>query len=1276
MKFIIFYSWQSTTEGKYNRYFIKDCIESATKQIRKNPDFKNIVFEVQDGVRGEAGSPPVADKIMERISQCDIFIADLSVTNWTEKWKLWILKNILRIKIRPEQNKNVIDEHGIARATIGDRGIIGILNAKYGSPNENPENITFDLRHLRFPIEYNFSKRNENSKSEIKNQLVSKLTSALKSTIPIALQSQKSKFKPFLTWSEHSERSSNKSVFFENNTIIGIKKSLIENKSSLRFLGLSGLGKTRITFEAFRNESVLPNYLYCDCQSSTETSILGALDKIFLNKANTQTVVVDNCPLNFFRKILRMKHELGAENPIISIYNEPEEISIDRISSVDYIQLFISGLKSVIEKMLENLFSDLTEDQKKIIIEFSEGIPFMAVLLAENIRNEKQNLGLLSDKELLDKLLSTASQKDMEILKACSIFRYIGFEAEAREQIEFVVTNKDITPISGEKEEKMAIFDRLFLKYHNREIFEKNGRLFGVRPRPLAFYLATQWFETCSPERLGRVFDSLQDSGNKNGRILIEALSKQITYLENNPKVAHLIEKITATYGPFDDAKVVNTELGSRLFRSFVDVNPIAIADNLFRLFGSMPIEDLKKIKEGRRNIVWALEKLCFNKATFEKGAKLMMSFGVAENERWSNNASGEFLRLFKILLPATEANLDERLNIIKWGLEKDGDFKQVAIKALDSALETRNFSYFSGAEKQGLKTLQHYHPTTQEIREYWTSVLNLLKSEIIHGTTDTSEQCCSILAKNVRGLVRSGFADLILSCIGEIIVFKENDWDEMLDSLHFVLNYDLEFGNENTEDTVLNYIETLAKKDFVSKFREVNKQRRWEKSQISFEDSIKQQHEAYKELAIEFVNKNWCSKEILKSLYSDKDLFTGSFGYRIAEITRENQESTKLFIDTSIEVLSEISEKSYPPIFINYAQGLKETTVPYLTDSLLRQPSLSYLLFPILAVRDTEIDNLSVLFSLLDKDSSMVSYFRTFFQYSRFRVIDEDIKVARLLESLKKYDEQGVETIISIASDLLCLNDKASSYDNILNLAEEIILTKSFRDIKELTTDKWLQVIGILLNKSDRPKLAIYANNEIINLAANDFDLWDVFSRRYEFEKLYSALLTKYFDIIWQDLSNALLSDGVQYLTFFNLKRLLDSTIGGVSNAIGPLFQEGNDGVLLAWCSANPQVAPARLASMVPIYQGEDFHPLVISLIDQFGDNREMLDSLSANMGSFSWIGSVIPLYKRKKKVLEKLLSHKNQIVIDWAKEQIEYANKEIANAQQREEEERFLYS
>jgi len=115
----IFYSWQSTIQGKYNRYFINDCIKGAVKQIKKLPDFKDIDFSFQEGVAGKSGSVAVASAITDkRIPNCDIFIADLSVINWVPKWKK-ILKNIIGDKFKPHQNNNVILEYGVAVNSIG-----------------------------------------------------------------------------------------------------------------------------------------------------------------------------------------------------------------------------------------------------------------------------------------------------------------------------------------------------------------------------------------------------------------------------------------------------------------------------------------------------------------------------------------------------------------------------------------------------------------------------------------------------------------------------------------------------------------------------------------------------------------------------------------------------------------------------------------------------------------------------------------------------------------------------------------------------------------------------------------------------------------------------------------------------------------------------------------------------------------------------------------------------------------------------------------------------
>src|SRR5690606_17036946 len=139
--------------------------------------------------------------------------------------------------------------------------------------------------------------------------------------------------------------------------------------------------------------------------------------------------------------------------------------------------------------------------------------------------------------------------------------------------------------------------------------------------------------------------------------------------------------------------------------RSFVEVNPVAISENLYRNYIDKSTVELLDVRQGRRNLIWTQEKLCFDSRTFNKSALILFKFAVAENENISNNATGQFLQLFNIQLPGTEANLAERLNIINWGLEKnDEKFRQLTLSALSIGLKCRDFRRMGGAEHQGTK--------------------------------------------------------------------------------------------------------------------------------------------------------------------------------------------------------------------------------------------------------------------------------------------------------------------------------------------------------------------------------------------------------------------------------------------------------------------------------------------------------------------------------------------------------------------------------------------
>jgi hypothetical protein len=233
---------------------------------------------------------------------------------------------------------------------------------------------------------------------------------------------------------------------------------------------------------------------------------------------------------------------------------------------------------------------------------------------------------------------------------------------------------------------------------------------------------------------------------------------------------------------------------------------------NFIRNIFPLSTDELSKISEGRRNIVWVLEKICFDKRTFVDGAKILCKLAVAENETWSNNATGQFLHLFNVLLPGTEASLVNRWEVIEWTLNQKGDdYYNLALKAMRVGLNYGHFSRMGGAEKQGTKILQDYQPTYDEIKEYWLLILSKL-TEIVKYDNKFSEISSEIIANNIRGACRARLSSVYFPFIETIIKHKKKDWDKGLEGLKFARKYDKAFLTKEELDKINNFIPVIKK--------------------------------------------------------------------------------------------------------------------------------------------------------------------------------------------------------------------------------------------------------------------------------------------------------------------------------------------------------------------------------------------------------------------------------------------------------------------------------
>jgi hypothetical protein len=1063
-----------------------------------------------------------------------------------------------------------------------------------------------------------------------------------------------------------------------------IKSEILKPGSCIRVLGHAGIGKTRLVYEALKE---IPNakhsVLYFEANDKEESLLEFFID----NSINFRGIlVIDNCNYKLHHKLKDELNKEGNQFSLITIDYEVEEYFIkEKSTGQSIIYIDNNSQRDIVYAILNVKYSKtLDPSLLKEIADYSDGYPLLAEWFVEANLNNKQSITKTTtslDKEIKEKLIFGRDYSNvhdkisyLNIITSCAMFTHFGYpfgditdlfgEAEYQrmlEQSKLIFSKVCSPPINQDTFSKCCEY------FRKRGLLERSGNYYFVKPNPLAINLAADYIELLfDKEQFIILFKAISDSGL--GPLFVE----RFKYLAHLGSAKRIAEKVYGTQSPFSTAEVLNTELGSRLFRSIVEVNPDATLATLSKVFLNMSTEELTKIKDGRRNLVWSLEKLCFRKETFSEASKILYAFAVAENETWSNNATGQFIQLFHTYLPGTEANYNDRIEIIKYGLSReDVNYIRIAIAAIIGAFHYHGVHRMLGAENQGnnLPLKDFYPKTNNDILDYWEKLMEILL-QIFEKYPEFREDIQLKVARSLRSIISKGGINIVKYFINFLVNKKVFTAPDIRADLKLSLKYDN--LNSSLHAEIEKILDNISPKSYKEKLITFVSQSNMETTKDDAGNLVNiAQKNAYV-LAEEFVQNNIDIKEYLPLLLRDKQRNTFDYALRYGELLPSVNHNVEL-VKYAIGILRNIPKEAQN---ISFIIGILRRMPAVLQMQLIDEIKHDSILFPhAISLAKFFYRTSEEVISLFDLVENGQLQINDFLQLSNGDFVYElnFNELEKICNKFWEYDEVGKWIVLEIIN-----NHSLSNPNNFLHfkfyLKERIsIFNFGLSNSRPPGIDDyiWAEFLKKLLLDEKDEEFAIIISKQLCEL----FRSTTLISYHSYVTDLSSILVNEYFDLFWKEISEVLLEDGIGY---FNVRHTLGADNGNfsTSDSLGLLFHNTKNYLkIFEWCENNCPKGVLRIASMMPIIStlqnsSSKWSDFAIQMIDSFYDLDGFLDEIIINLNNFGWVGSAVPYYEQNKQLFEELLTNTNPSVKKWAKNNIKMLDKDIRRGRIEDEE------
>ena len=430
-------------------------------------------------------------------------------------------------------------------------------------------------------------------------------------------QRDRMRFQTYQSWSEDAEMKRPFKAGEEHLRFIRKVQDELRRKDEaghVRIWGEPGIGKTRLILEAVQQDDIQPLVIYCDSATKFRDSDL--MNEILKVDNNFFVIlVIDECDPDSRSYIWDKLKYRGARIKLVSIYNEFDDTS-GAIIYLDPPPLESEYTSAIIQSYA------VSKDQAERWAAICGGSPRVAHVIGWNLKNNPQDLLKTPDTVNIwdryiaggDKLNSEGTLQKKLVLRHLALWKRFGYGEHVVAEAKLIAKVIEQANVSI----TWPRFQEIIQQLRASKLLQGENTLY-ISPKALHIKLWVEWWETYG------VGFNVEEFSKSLTPQLLAWFYDMFKYAAESEVAQRIVKSLLGLEGPFANDDYLKTSLGARFFLALTEGNPEAALQFLTNTLGNSSKDELLQFTTGRREVVWALQRIVVWKNIFVEGAGLLL---------------------------------------------------------------------------------------------------------------------------------------------------------------------------------------------------------------------------------------------------------------------------------------------------------------------------------------------------------------------------------------------------------------------------------------------------------------------------------------------------------------------------------------------------------------------------------------------------------------------------------------------------------------------------